>query len=93
MNSCHFYDKNSNGQYLFCVGVPASFSKLKNVHSKDSFGVNFDIAQNYGFIGEIELKNKNYQQALCYFEKTLELLKKCDRIDPQTDMLYWKLQK
>lgn len=30
-NDVHFYDKNSNGQYLFCVGVPASFSKLKNV--------------------------------------------------------------
>lgn len=56
--------------------------ELANEDLSRSYGVMHDIAQNYGFLGDLEFKRGRTSDALVYFEKQLEVITECAKLYP-----------
>jgi len=56
--------------------------ELANEDLSRSYGVMHDIAQNYGFLGNLEFKRGRTSDALVYFEKQLEVITECAKLYP-----------
>lgn len=56
--------------------------ELANEDLSRSYGVMHDIAQNYGFLGNLEFKRGRTRDALVYFEKQLEVITECANLYP-----------
>ena len=59
--------------------------ELANEDLSRSYGVMIDIAQNYNFLGDLELKRGRASNAVVYFEKQLEVIYECVKQYPQEE--------
>lgn len=59
--------------------------------SHESFGILYDIAQIFGALADIELRRKNYEKAVEYYEKQKDFSNKSCKIFPQEELNWMQL--